>query len=82
MVQITKQREIKGEIKEIKSLIKFGIAQEQIKENAHLKFLTHETLKDHLDENLTYIGDHMSDTDSQIAEELGLIGSITSDDFA
>ena len=67
--------EIKGEISKVKSLIKFKIAEEEIIKD--LKFLTHEKVLDKLESNLQYISEHIGDTDSQICEELGLLGDLS-----
>ncbi len=67
--------EIKGEISKVKSLIKFKIAEEEIIKD--LKFLTHQKVLDKLESNLRYIGEHVGDTDSQICEELGLLGDLS-----
>ncbi len=67
--------EIKGEISKVKSLIKFKIAEEEIIKD--LKFLTHQKVLDKLESNLQYISEHIGDTDSQICEELGLLGDLS-----
>lgn len=67
--------EIKGEISKIKGFLDFGISSEQI--IPKLKFLTHDKVKDKLDSNLTYIRDHLEDSDSDICDELGLVGSLS-----
>lgn len=66
--------EIKGEISKVKSLIKFGVAQEKI--ITDLKFLTNEKVKDQFESNLEYIKAHPEDSDSDICETLGLVGSL------
>ena len=63
--------EIKGEISKVKSLIKFKIKPEEIFKT--LKFLVGDneaaTLK-----NITYIQQHINEEDSDIGENLGLLG--------
>lgn len=72
--------EIKGEISKVKTLFKFNIEKEKIIES--LKFLKHEKVQGKLEYNLQYISEHMSDTESQICEELGLVRDIGDFDFA
>jgi hypothetical protein len=67
--------EIKGEISKVKDFINFGIEKKQIIEK--LKFLTHEKVINKLESNLQYISEHIGDTDSQICEELGLLGDLS-----
>jgi len=67
--------EVKGEISKIKGFFDFGASQEQI--ISKLKFLTHHNVKDKIDENLKYIQDHLSDTDSQICDALDLVGKLS-----
>lgn len=66
--------EIKGEISKIKGFLDFGASQEQI--IPKLKFLTHDKVKDKIDENLKYIEDHLASSDSDICDELGLVGDL------
>lgn len=65
---------IKGEISKVKSLIKFGVPQEKI--ITDLKFLTNEKVRDKLESNIAYIQEHTNDSDSEICEELGLVGDL------
>lgn len=67
--------EIKGEISKIKDFFNLGIAQEKI--ISMLKFLTDDKIKDNIEPNLSYIQSHFNDSDSEICEELGLVGSLT-----
>ena len=66
--------EIKGEISKIKGFIKYNISQDNF--TTDLKFLTHEKVKDKLEENLAYIQGHLSEPDSDICDELGLVGDL------
>lgn len=66
--------EIKGEISKIKTLFDLDLSQEQI--IPKLKFLAHEKVKDKLEENLAYIQGHLSEPDSDICDELGLVGDL------
>ena len=67
--------EIKGEISKIKTLIKYEMSSETFTND--LKFLTQEKVKDKLESNLTYIKEHIDDSDSDICEQLGLIGNLS-----
>ena len=71
---------IKGEISKVKALIKHQIPQESF--ISDLKFLTHDKVKDSFEKNISYIREHMGDTDSEICDELGLIGDLIIDDFS
>jgi len=66
--------EIKGEIKMIKALSKYNVPQKKI--IAELEFLTEDKVKDQLESNLKYIKEHPDDSDSEICNELGLVGSL------
>jgi len=67
--------EIKGEISKIKDLLELGISQEKI--IPKLKFLTQEKIKGEFDHNFDYISTHLEDTDSQICDELDLVGRLS-----
>ena len=67
--------EIKGEISKIKDLLELGISQEKI--IPKLKFLTQEKVKGEFDHNFDYIRTHLEDTDSQICDELDLVGRLS-----
>ncbi len=67
--------EIKGEISKIKGFIKYSISPETF--TTDLKFLTHDKVKENFKTNLTYIQNHLSDTDSDICDELGLVGKLS-----
>lgn len=67
--------EIKGEISKIKGFIKYNIPSEAF--TTDLKFLTHDKVRENFKTNLTYIQDHLSDTDSQICDELDLVGRLS-----
>jgi len=69
--------EIKGEISTIKALIKFKIPQEKIV--TRVKFFTQDKVKEQLESNLIYIQNHLEDSDSDICDELGLVGNLLSD---
>ena len=71
--------EIKGEISKVKSLIKYKVPLKEIASN--LQFLTHNKVKEKLEQNINYIQDHINDTDSDICEELGLLGELPVEDF-
>lgn len=68
--------EIKAEVSKIKALIEWNIPQEKITSN--LKFLTQDKVKDRLETNLAYIKDHLSDSDSDICEQLGVVEELSS----
>ena len=70
--------EIKGEIKNVKNLLKFKIEQDKILET--LNFLLGNNKKEAVT-NVKYIQDHINDTDSDICEELGLLGELPVEDF-
>jgi len=67
--------EIKGEISKIKGFIKYSISPETF--TTDLKFLTHDKVKENFKTNLTYIQDHLSDADSDICDELELVGKLS-----
>lgn len=66
--------EIKGEISKIKDFFELGVLQEQI--IPKLKFLTNDKVRDKIDTNLTYIREHLEEADSDICDELGLVGDL------
>jgi flagellar biosynthesis/type III secretory pathway protein FliH len=67
--------EIKGEISKIKDLLDFGVSPEKI--IPKLKFLTRDEVKDKLESNIAYIQKHLEDSDSDICDELGLVGNLS-----
>lgn len=67
--------EIKGEISKIKDFFELGVLQEQI--IPKLKFLTKDKVRDKIDTNLTYIQEHLEEADSDICDELGLVGDLS-----
>lgn len=67
--------EIKGEVSKVKDFFGLGISLDKI--IPKLKFLTNPKVKDKLEENLAYIRDHAEDSDSDICEALGLVGSLS-----
>ena len=71
--------EIKGEISKVKFSIKYKVPLKEIASD--LQFLTHNKVKDKLEQNINYIQDHINDTDSDICEELGLLGELPVEDF-
>jgi len=72
--------EIKGEISKVKAFFDLGIPREKI--IPKLKFLNDDKVKDNIESNLTYIKNHSDDSDSEICEELGLVGSLANFDYA
>jgi len=62
--------EIKGEISKIKTLVELEISKDKIIPT--LQFLTNPKVFDKLESNLSYIKEHMDDTESVICDELGL----------
>ena len=69
--------EIKGEISKVKALIKYNVPKENIVQD--LKFLTNPKVLENLDNHLDYIRHHNDETDSLICENLGLVGTLSSD---
>ena len=67
--------EIKGEISKIKDLLDLGISKETI--TPKLKFLTQDKIREEFDHNFEYIRTHIEDTDSQICDELDLVGRLS-----
>jgi len=67
--------EIKGEISKIKDLLDLGISKETI--TPKLKFLTQDKIRKEFDHNFEYIRTHLGDTDSQICDELDLVGKLS-----
>jgi predicted transposase/invertase (TIGR01784 family) len=67
--------EIKGEISKIKDLLDLGISKETI--TPKLKFLTQDKIREEFDHNFEYIRNHLEDTDSQICDELDLVGKLS-----
>jgi predicted transposase/invertase (TIGR01784 family) len=67
--------EIKGEIKAVKGYLKYEVSKEKF--TPDLKFLTQDKVKDSLESNLEYIKNHLEDSDSDICEELGLVGALS-----
>lgn len=63
----TKQGKLKGEISKVKDLLEFGISPEQI--ISKLKFLT--------SNHVEYIKNHTEEYDSDICNDLGLMGSLS-----
>lgn len=61
---------LKGEISQIKTLIELEIPEDKI--IPKLKFLTDSRVSDRLADNLSYIKEHMDETESVICDELGL----------
>jgi len=70
--------ELKGEISKVKTLLKFGISQDKIE--PELKFLNNDKVKNKLEDNMSYIKEHIQDSDSYICDELGLVADLS--DFA
>lgn len=68
------QGELKGKISKIQAMFKFNIPQEKF--ISELKFLTQESIKDKLDNNLNYIKEHPTYLEDQICTDLGLLGDI------
>ncbi|XP_065673233.1 uncharacterized protein LOC136090468 [Hydra vulgaris] len=66
--------EIKGEISKVKDFLDFGASHEQ--NISKLKFLTQDKVKDKIETNLAYIQEHLADSDSDICDELGLVGDL------
>jgi predicted transposase/invertase (TIGR01784 family) len=62
--------EIKGEISKIKNFIELEVPQEKFAPKLH--FLNEEKFKINLDFNLSYIKEHLEDTESAIGEHLNL----------
>jgi len=71
--------EIKGEISKIKDFFDLEIPREKI--IPKLKFLNDDKVKDNIESNLTYIQAHLDDSDSEICNELGLVGSLLSSEY-
>jgi hypothetical protein len=67
--------EIKGEISKVKDFLEESFSKEKI--ISKLKFLTQDKVKDSLESNLEYIKNHLEDSDSDICEELGLVGALS-----
>ncbi|AVP87658.1 Putative transposase [Candidatus Phycorickettsia trachydisci] len=66
--------EIKGEISKVKTAIKWNVSKDHVV--LELKFLTNPKLMDKLESNLSYIQEHMDDTESVICDELGLCDAL------
>jgi hypothetical protein len=69
---------LKGEITKVKTLLKFRISQ--VKIEPELKFLNNNKVNKQLEYNLSYIQEHMTDSDSDICDTLGLVADLS--DFA
>lgn len=69
---------LKDKIKNVKILVKFKIEQDKILET--LNFLSGKNKQEAIT-NVKYIQGHINDTDSDICEELGLLGELPAEDF-
>ena len=67
--------ELKGEISKVKALIDVGATKEQI--FSKIKFLNNDKVKNQLEDNLSYIKNHIQDSDSDICDALGLVADLS-----